>query len=254
MVMRVQLQAAHLWDAIEYGPDEDGDDRAALAALLRAVPPELVRTLAVKDCAKTAWEVIKTMRLGSERIREAKAQRRRREWEDLRFKTGETIEDFALRLTAIVNDLELLGDPIDEYKAVLKYLRTVPKKYRMIAMAIEQTVDLRELTVEDLTGRFTTAEEGYELDDEISDGVGKLLLTEEEWAARQKQRSGSSSSGGSSDKEFVPRFHRSLPPPKLLFLRTERVWSCRKAKPVLVKRYRDGAAKRCHPFYRIQQL
>jgi hypothetical protein len=88
MVMRVQLQAAHLWDAIEYGPDEDGDDRAALAALLRAVPPELVRTLAVKDCAKTAWEVIKTMRLGSERIREAKAQRRRREWEDLRFKTG----------------------------------------------------------------------------------------------------------------------------------------------------------------------
>ncbi|KAK1613361.1 hypothetical protein QYE76_037034 [Lolium multiflorum] len=187
----IVLQAAHLWDAIEYGPDEDGDDRAALAALLRAIPPELVRTLAVKDCAKTAWEVIKTMRLGSEPIREAKAQRRRREWEDLRFKTGETIKDFALRLTAIINDLELLGDPIDEYKAVLKYLRTVPKKYRMMAMAIEQTVDLHELTVEDLTGRFITAEEGYELDDEISDGVGKLLLTEEEWAARQKQRSGS---------------------------------------------------------------
>jgi hypothetical protein len=88
---------------------------------------------------------------------------------------------------------------------VLKYLRTVPKKYRMIAMAIEQTVDLRELTVEDLTGRFTTAEEGYELDDEISDGVGKLLLTEEEWAARQKQRSGSSSSGGSGDKKGKPQ-------------------------------------------------
>jgi hypothetical protein len=54
MVMRVQLQAAHLWDAIEFGPDEDGDNRAALAALLRAVPPELVCTLVIKDCAKTA--------------------------------------------------------------------------------------------------------------------------------------------------------------------------------------------------------
>jgi hypothetical protein len=39
---------------IKYGVDDEDDDRAALAALLRAVPPELVRTLAVKDCAKTA--------------------------------------------------------------------------------------------------------------------------------------------------------------------------------------------------------
>jgi hypothetical protein len=135
MVMRVQLQAHHLWDVIQYSAEDDGDNRAALAALLRAVPPELVHTLAVKDCAKTAWEAIKTMRLGCECVREAKAQTRRREWEHLRFKAGETIEEFTIRLTAIVNDLELLGDPVDEYKAMLKYLRVVPHKYRMLAMA-----------------------------------------------------------------------------------------------------------------------
>ncbi|KAK1620484.1 hypothetical protein QYE76_026001 [Lolium multiflorum] len=67
MVMRVQLQAQHLWDVIQYGADEEDDDPAALAALLRAVPPELVRTLAMKDCAKRAWETLKTMRLGCER-------------------------------------------------------------------------------------------------------------------------------------------------------------------------------------------
>jgi hypothetical protein len=188
MVMRVQLQAARLWDVIKYGADDDQDDRAALAALLRAVPPEMVRTLAAKDCAKTAWETIKTMRLGSDRVREAKAQTRRREWEDLRFKSGESIEDFAMRLTAIMGDLELLGDPANEYKAVLKFLRTAPKKYRLMVMAVEQTVDLRELTIEDLTGRLITAEEGYDLDD-IVDSVGtKLLLTEEEWMARLQQR------------------------------------------------------------------
>jgi hypothetical protein len=167
---------------MQYGAEDDGDDRAALAALLRAVPPELVRTLAVKDCAKTAWEAIKTMRLGYERVREAKAQKRRHEWEHLRFKAGETIEEFVICLTAIVNDLELLGDPIDEYKVVLKYLCAVPRKYRMLAMAIEQTVNLRELTIEELTGRFSTAEEGYELDN-VTNGFGKLLLMEEEWAA-----------------------------------------------------------------------
>ena len=108
MVMRVQLQAAHLWDAIEFGADTHPDDRAALAALLRTVPPELVRTLATKDCAKTAWETLKTMRLGSERVREAKAQNRRREFEELKFMSGESVEAFSIRLTAIVNDLALL--------------------------------------------------------------------------------------------------------------------------------------------------
>ena len=149
MVMRVQLQAQHLWDAIEFGADDEHDDRAALAALLRAVPPELVRTLAAKDNAKAAWDTLKTMRLGSERIREAKAQTRRREFEELRFRPGESIEDFSIRLTSIVSDLELLGDPISEYKAVLKFLRMVPRKYRPVVMAIEQVVNLRELTIEE---------------------------------------------------------------------------------------------------------
>jgi transposase InsO family protein len=207
MVMRVQLQAAHLWDVIEYGADEDGDDRAALAALLRAVPPELVRTLAVKDCTKTAWETIKTMRLGCERVREAKAQTRRREWEELRFKPNESIEDFSIRLTAIINDLELLGDPVEEYRAVLKYLRVVPKKYRPMVMAIEQTVNLRTLTIEEVTGRLITAEEGYDLDD-VGDGVGKLLLTEEEWAARQKK--GAPGGGSSGKTAYKPKPHDTV--------------------------------------------
>jgi hypothetical protein len=106
-----RVQPCHV---IEYGADDNQDDRAALAALLRAVPPELVRTLPVKDCAKTAWETIKTMRLSCERVREAKAHTRRREFKELRFKPGDSIEDFSIRLTAIINDLELLSDPQDE--------------------------------------------------------------------------------------------------------------------------------------------
>jgi hypothetical protein len=29
----------------------------------------------------------------------------------------------------LLSDLELLGDPVNEYKAVLKFLRVVPRKY-----------------------------------------------------------------------------------------------------------------------------
>jgi hypothetical protein len=37
------------------------------------VPPELVRVLAAKDNAKAAWDTIKILRVGAERVRDAKA-------------------------------------------------------------------------------------------------------------------------------------------------------------------------------------
>jgi hypothetical protein len=73
VLMRVQLQVHGLWEAVNEGDCDEHDDRAALSALLRAVPPELVRVLAAKDNAKAAWDTIKILRVGAERVRDAKA-------------------------------------------------------------------------------------------------------------------------------------------------------------------------------------
>jgi hypothetical protein len=45
------------------------------------------------------------MRMGVDRVREAKAQTRRAEFEALKFHDGESVEAFAMRLTGIINDL-----------------------------------------------------------------------------------------------------------------------------------------------------
>jgi hypothetical protein len=75
-------------------------------------------------------------------------------------------------------------------------------------MAIEQTVDLRSLMIEEVTGRLITTEEGYDLDD-VGDGVGKLLLTEEEWVACQNK--GAPRSGSSSKPAYKPKQDGSRP-------------------------------------------
>ena len=76
ILMKVQLQAQGLWDVVEDGPGDHREDRRAMSVLLRAVPPELIRTLGVKETAKQAWDTLKIMRVGVERVREAKAQTR----------------------------------------------------------------------------------------------------------------------------------------------------------------------------------
>jgi hypothetical protein len=99
---------------VETGDAEFTDDRLALEAILRAVPPEMLATLAVKKTAKEAWDTLKTLRLGAERVRESRAQTLRLNYEEIKFRPGESIDDFAMRLQALANELEVLGDPLDE--------------------------------------------------------------------------------------------------------------------------------------------
>jgi hypothetical protein len=182
VLMRVQLQVHGLWEAVNEGDCDEHDDRAALSALLRAVPPELVRVLAAKDNAKAAWDTIKTLRVGAERVRDVKAQTRRRDYDRLAFKDGETVETFALRLSTILGDLEMLGDPKDEPKAVRKFMGVLPHKYRQMASSIESLLDIKTMSIEELSGQLLLVEENEAVDGE--DDSGKLLLMEEEWRAR----------------------------------------------------------------------
>ena len=76
-----------------------------MEVILKSVPTEYVVTLGAKNSAKEAWESLETMRLGGNRVRKAKAQQLRREYEAITFRDGEAIEDFALRLTSLVSQL-----------------------------------------------------------------------------------------------------------------------------------------------------
>jgi len=122
LLMKLKMQSCYLWDAIE-GEDVDfHDDRSALEAICSGVPQEMVPTLATKASAKEAWEAIRTMRIGDDRVRKSTAQSLHAEYEQIAFCDGESIEDFALRLFNLVQQLAILGDPEPELKVVAKYL------------------------------------------------------------------------------------------------------------------------------------
>lgn len=98
LLMRVILQVRHLWDVIEIGEGEYDNDCAAMEAILRAVPQEMIPMLAVKKTAKEAWDAIKTIRVGAERVRESKALVLRKQYESIRFKPDESVNNFGMRL------------------------------------------------------------------------------------------------------------------------------------------------------------
>jgi len=98
MTMKVKLRARRLWNAVDKGTDNKEYDMSALEAILAAIPVEYREPLGVKSFAKEAWESIAAMRIGSDRAKKATAHLLKQEYANLKFKYGESVEDFSLRL------------------------------------------------------------------------------------------------------------------------------------------------------------
>ncbi|WVZ56302.1 hypothetical protein U9M48_006852 [Paspalum notatum var. saurae] len=179
LVMQVSLEALGLWDAVESDKVERRDDRMALAAILHGVPSELKAVLAVKKTAKEAWEAMKTMRVGEDR-------RLMKEFENVSFRDGEKIDDFAVRINGIVGGLRELGEDIKDGRVVRKVLRVVPRKWKQVAVSIEMLLDLDTMTMEELVGRLRVAEQADDEEAVAAADVGRLYLTEEQWQARHR--------------------------------------------------------------------
>jgi hypothetical protein len=129
--------------------------------------------------------MIKTMRVSVDRVHEARRQRLRKDFDALTFQSGETVEDFSLHVSFIVTELQSLGDTTSEINGMQKILCVVPSRYAQMACSIETLIDLKELSIDEMSGRLA-ASEGH--GESKTDANGRLLLTEEEWLARSTGR------------------------------------------------------------------
>ena len=143
--------------------------------------------------------MLESLRVGSDRAKRARIQQLRRELNDIRFKSRESVEDFTLRLQSLATQLATYGKKVDNEDLVTKLLCVVPAKYSQLTMSSETMLDISTLSMEDVVGRLRVAESRSTPAPEKE--KPKLLLTEEEWSARmkEKRRYGEGSSRGGGD-------------------------------------------------------
>jgi len=123
MLMQCNYEAMEIWETIDPGTNvKRPQDRQAMSALLRSVPKGMWATLGNKKTVKEAWEVVKMMRLGADRVKDLNAQKLIQEFENISFKEGETVDDFGTRIYSLVANLKSLGETADETRVVKKFL------------------------------------------------------------------------------------------------------------------------------------
>ncbi|KAF0929568.1 hypothetical protein E2562_022391 [Oryza meyeriana var. granulata] len=204
--MKTFMRAQGVWAAVEGdGVVDDKKDQIALAAIVQTVPEAVVLAIAEKDTTKEAWDALKEMHIGEERVRNANVQTLKMELERLYMEDAETIGEYAMKLTTIVNKIRALGTKVEETTVVEKLLHTVTDKFQHIVGTIEQWGDVTKMYVMEAIGRLKAYEASLAGQRRGKEGEQQLLFTRAEWEAKIAEEKKSDEAPRQRRQEEVPR-------------------------------------------------
>ena len=124
--------------------------------------------------------------MGAERVKEARLQTLMAQFDRLKMKDSDNIDDFAGKLSS---KSAALGANIEEPKLVRKFLKCLPrKKHIQIVASLEQVLDLNTTSFEDIIGRLKAYEERVSEEVEAEEEHGKLMSTNTKGQGSQSNR------------------------------------------------------------------
>ena len=173
--MQLHLEANGLWDAVRADAVERRRDHLALFVIIGAVPESVQLQIDIKDSAKKVWEKLKIMYLGVDRVKRARLQTLRRQFEQMAMGDNEPVIDFTAKLTKIANDIRVTGEDLSEKEVIRKFLRVTPEKFDPVTTSLDQSTNFDELTLEEVIGCLVAYEEM--LQDRLLRREEKALLT-----------------------------------------------------------------------------
>ncbi|XP_077230180.1 uncharacterized protein LOC143863401 [Tasmannia lanceolata] len=174
--MKVLYGSQDLWDIVETGVEEPEDqaaltpqqlnelkdnrkkDNKALFFIYQAVDEVIFERISSVTAAKEAWDTLYTSYKGEDKVKLVKLQTLRCDFDALRMKDFESVEDFYNHVISLVNQLRINGEDIQDRRIVEKILRSLTRKFEYIVVVIEESKDLATLSLESLLGSLQSHE------------------------------------------------------------------------------------------------
>jgi gag-polypeptide of LTR copia-type len=176
--MKIILRALGVWEAIEGKvPIEEDKDHGALAVISQVVPDTVMMAIAEKDSAKEAWEAIKEMSVGEDRVRKARTQVLKRQFDRIIMEGSTNILEFSQKLTSMVGEIRSLGVELKDSAVVEKLFSAVPDRFFPIIGTIEQWGDVSTMSVTEAIGCLRVFEESLKGRQHHKEEEEKMMFT-----------------------------------------------------------------------------
>lgn len=117
----------------------------------------LAKVLNCKN-AKDLWQKLETIYARDSKVKKAKLQTLRVQYEGLKMKEDENITEYLERVDEVVNVIRGLRETIEDIYIVDKVLRKLPMAYNPMASTLEYRQNTENITLDELYGILTTYE------------------------------------------------------------------------------------------------
>ncbi|GJW02406.1 putative ribonuclease H-like domain-containing protein [Tanacetum coccineum] len=114
------------------------------------LPPEVYALVSNHRIAKELWERIQLLMQGTSLMKQEKECKLYDEFDKFAYKKGETLRDFYLRFSLLLNDIYIYNVKLEQFQVNTKFLNTLPPEWSKFVTGVKLVQDLHTTNIDQL--------------------------------------------------------------------------------------------------------
>ncbi|GJW74455.1 hypothetical protein Tco_0133825 [Tanacetum coccineum] len=125
-------------------------DIKAINIILQGLPTEIYALMSQHRVAKDLWEKIKMLMQGTSLTKQERECKLYDEFDKFTYKKGESLHEYYLRFTLLLNDMNIYKMPLEQFQVNTKFLNTLPDEWSKFVTDVKLVKDLHTTNVDQL--------------------------------------------------------------------------------------------------------
>ena len=127
-------------------------DNKALGLIQQGLSESIFLKISSAESSKKSWDTLETCYQGVTKVKNVKLQNLRRDFENMKMKDSEIVDNFMTQVMCVVNQLRQYGENLPNQHVIEKLLRCLPKKFEVVVVPIEEFKNFIQMHIDELTG------------------------------------------------------------------------------------------------------
>nr|GEX66563.1 hypothetical protein [Tanacetum cinerariifolium] len=118
--------------------------------ILQGLPPEVYALVSNHQITKKLWERIQLLMQGTSLTKHDRECKLYDEFDKFAYKKRETLSDFYLRLSLLLNDMNIYNVKLEQFQVNTKFLNTLPLEWSKFVTDVKLVRDLHTTNIDQL--------------------------------------------------------------------------------------------------------
>nr|GEY51343.1 retrovirus-related Pol polyprotein from transposon TNT 1-94 [Tanacetum cinerariifolium] len=136
-------------ESVEKAIQADCDVKAT-NIILQGLPPDVYALVSNHNVAKELWERIQLLMQGTSLTKQERECKLYNEFDKFAYKKGETLREFYLRFSLLLNDMNIYNMKMEQFQVNKKFLNTLPPECSKFVTDVKLVRDLHTTNVDHL--------------------------------------------------------------------------------------------------------